>query len=296
MEERISGVHSEVVVGIIKRILSGKGGLSASWDAGAEATAGVGLNLGAGAEDGLDYDSVMANLEYKRMEVEQVKDMVVREIKESYDSIVKMLREGDRETAELLAAEVALKKNIVKALSLVSKLLKLAIARIRTAKTAEEAVKALGPVVAVLRSVGPYLANVSPELAVQISAIRDEIERLYMVPGLNVGGIDTKSVLDMAPEAKRILREAAREASEELSHLLPEEPVEAVESVGSIEELSAKLLEYIKENEGRLNIRKASRDLGVPVELVKATLHYLEGRGAIRVRAVSKNTPDAVGV
>jgi division protein CdvB (Snf7/Vps24/ESCRT-III family) len=287
-------VYLRVVVGIIKRILGGKGGLSASWDAEAEVTAGVGLELGAEAEGGLDYDGVMANLEYKRMEVEQVKDIVIREIKESYDSIVKSLKEGDRETAELLAAEVALKKNIVKALSLVSKLLKLAIARIKTAKTAEEAVKALGPVVAVLRSVGPYLSNVSPELAVQISAIRDEIERLYMVPGLNVSGIDTKSVLDMAPEAKKILREAAKEASEELSYLLPEEPTEATRSVDSIEELSGKLLEYIKENNGRLSLRRASKELGVPEELVKAALYYLEKKGVIRVRAASKRIPGAV--
>jgi len=273
-----------VVVGIIKRLLSGKGGLTASWDAEAEVTAGVGLELGSAAEAGVDYDGVMANLEYKRMEIEQVKDMVVREIKEAYDSIVKAIKEGDRETAELLAAEVALKKNIVKALSLVSKLLKLAIARIRTAKTAEEAVKALGPVVAVLRSVGPYLSNVSPELAVQISAIRDEIERLYMTPGLDIQGINTKSVLDIAPEAKRILREAAREASEELSYLLPEEPVEASKSIINVETFSGKLLEYIKRNGGKLNVKKASKDLGAPEELVRAALHYLEKKGVIRVR------------
>ncbi len=270
-----------MVVGIIRRIL-GRDASQAVWDARAasDVTSGVGLGV---ADDYADYDSVMANLEYKRMEIEQVKEMVAMEIKETYDAIVRSVKEGDRETAELLAAEVALKKNIVKALSLVSKLLKLAVTRIRTAKTTEEAVKALGPVVAVLRSVSPYLSNVSPELAVQIASIREEIERLYSMPGIQVQGLDTKGILDLVPEAKNVLRQAVREASEDVSRLLPEEPREASEVEVDIEEAAARLIEYIKANGGRLNVKKAAQELGLSPSLVRAALRHLERRGLVKL-------------
>ena len=270
-----------MVVGIIRRIL-GRDASQVVWDARAasDVTSGVGLGI---ADDYADYDSVMANLEYKRMEIEQVKEMVAMEIKETYDAIVRSVKEGDRETAELLAAEVALKKNIVKALSLVSKLLKLAVTRIRTAKTTEEAVKALGPVVAVLRSVSPYLSNVSPELAVQIASIREEIERLYSMPGIQVQGLDTKGILDLVPEAKNVLRQAVREASEDVSRLLPEEPREASEVEVDIEEAAARLIEYIKANGGRLNVKKAAQELGLSPSLVRAALRHLEKRGLIKL-------------
>ncbi|MEB2836482.1 MAG: MarR family transcriptional regulator [Desulfurococcales archaeon] len=270
-----------MVVGIIRRIL-GRDASQPVWDARAasDVTSGVGLGV---TDDYADYDSVMANLEYKRMEIEQVKEMVAMEIKETYDAIVRSVKEGDRETAELLAAEVALKKNIVKALSLVSKLLKLAVTRIRTAKTTEEAVKALGPVVAVLRSVSPYLSNVSPELAVQIASIREEIERLYSMPGLQVQGLDTKGILDLVPEAKNVLRQAVREASEDVSKLLPEEPREASEVEVDIEEAAARLIEYIKANGGRLNVKKAAQELGLSPSLVRAALRHLEKRGLVKL-------------
>ncbi|MEB3816939.1 MAG: MarR family transcriptional regulator [Desulfurococcales archaeon] len=292
-----------MVISIIKKIF-GRSEAVSTWDPAplVDPTAGVGLPLG---EEGIDYDSVMANLEYKRLEIEQVRDVIVSEIKETYNSIVRAIKAGDRETAELLAAEAALKKNIVKALNLVAKLLKLAVARIKTAKTAEEAVKALGPVVAVLRSLNPYLVNVSPELATQIAAIRDEIERLYSVPGVEVRGLDSRSVMDLVPEAREVLKEVAKEVDDDLDRVFQLDKKEAAVEMGrnsasmarkasaekslkrglsEPEELAPLLLDYIKRNGGKLNIKRAAEELGLDVGSIRLTLEYLQEKGLIKVR------------
>ncbi len=271
-----------MVVDVLRKII----GRSHSWDSTAsvaDPTAGVGIAYDAEDEASVDYDALMANLEVLRSEIEQLKRIVYDEIKETYDSIVDALRNKDKETAELLAAEVAVKKNLARALALVSKLLAVAMARAKTARSAEEVSRRLVPVLALLRSMSPYLTNVSPEIALQVNSIRDEIERLYYMPGVEVGSVDTKSVMEFIPEAKSILRQAAQEVSEELDANIPEiEPV-ASQPALDIEALETQLIDYIRRNGGRVNVRRAAEALGVSPKLIRYLLARLEEKGVIKL-------------
>ena len=271
-----------MVVDILRRIIGGRGGQA--WDASgyADPTAGVGIDYG--DEGSIDYDALLANLEIRREELEHVKNVIINEIKDSYNTLVKAMKAGDRETAELLAAEIAVKKNIAKALTMVTKLLSVAAARIKTARTTEEAIKVLNPVLAILRGMSPYLSNVSPEIALQVSAIRDEIERMYSIPSIQMPSIDTKSVLEMMPDAKNVLRQAAREAAEELEKELPEEAPSTID----VEVLEDAVIEYIRSHGGRINIRVAAEELGVSPKLIRYVLSRLEERGVIRLAPASR--------
>ncbi len=277
-----------MVVDILRRIIGGRGGQV--WDASsyADPTAGVGIDYG--DEGSIDYDALLANLEIRREELEHVKNVIINEIKDSYNTLVKAMRAGDRETAELLAAEIAVKKNIAKALTMVTKLLSVAAARIKTARTTEEAIKVLNPVLAILRGMSPYLSNVSPEIALQVSAIRDEIERMYSIPSIQMPSIDTKSVLEMIPDAKNVLRQAAREAAEELEKELPEEAPSTID----IEVLEDAVIEYIRSHGGRINIRIAAEELGVSPKLIRYVLSRLEERGVIRLAPASRTSEGAL--
>jgi uncharacterized membrane protein len=266
-----------MVVDVLRRIFS----RGQAWDATgsyADPTAGVGIDY----SEGVNYDEIMANLEVRRTELEHVKNIVIDEIKEAYNTIVEAVRKGDRETAELLAAEIAVKKNIAKALTMVTKLLSVAISRIKTARTAEEAARVLGPILAVLRGLSPYLSSVSPDIAIQVVAIKDEIERLYATPAPQLPSMDTKSVLDMMPEAKAVLREAVREATEELERELPDEANITPAEI-DMEALESKVIEYIKRNNGRINIKVASAELGISPALIRKVLLRLEERGVIKL-------------
>ncbi len=282
-----------MVIGVIKKFISRVAGDEEGrlgWDASSamDYLNGVGLR-----EFGqqVDYDEIVASLEVKKLEIERLTGMLVHEVKDSYARIVDAMKNNDRETAELIAAEVAMKNTLIKALAMVSRLLHLAISRIKTAKSADELAKILGPAVVMLRNLNDYMASVAPEVAAQLSAIKDEIERLYAIPGINLDYLKIKGVTDLVPESKEILRKAYEEASKDVERLLPPPPEEASGvRIVDLEELQEQLLEYIKRNEGRINITKAARELGVTPELIRKALFRLEEKGVIRLTRVQTSS------
>ncbi len=275
-----------MVVGVLKKILSRFSGEGQQWDAarGTDYLNGVGL-----VHKDVDYDEIAANLEVRRLELEQMMGMLVSEVKESYSKIVDSIRRGDRENAELIAAEVAMKNTLIKALAMVSKLLKLAISKIKTAKSVEELAKVLGPAVIMLRNINEYMTSMAPEVAAHLSAIKDEIERLYAIPGINLDYVKVKGITDLVPESKEVLRKAYEEASKDLERILPPPPAEAREvKPVDMEELQRKLLNYIKRMGGKISIKKAAEDLEVSEEAIRRALFRLEERGVIRLHGPVK--------
>ncbi len=274
-----------MVVSVLKKFFGRLSNTGQQWDEG-DATDylnGVGL----GRE--VDYDEIAANLEVKRLELEQMMGSLISEVKDSYSKIVDSIKRGDREGAELLAAEVAMKNTLIKALAMVSKLLKLAVSKIRTAKSVEELAKVLGPAVIMLRNINEYMTTMAPEVAAQLSAIKDEIERLYAIPGINVEHARIRGITDLVPESKEVLRKAYEEASKDLERILPPPPEEAREVRPiDLEELQERLLNYIRERGGRISIRRAAEDLGVSQEAIRKALFRLEERGLIRLHLPSK--------
>jgi DNA-binding Lrp family transcriptional regulator len=279
-----------MVVSVLRKFFSRLSG-EQQWDE-PEATdylKGVGLG-----HREVDYDEIAANLEVRRLELEQMMGMLVSEVKESYSKIVESIRGGDRESAELLAAEVAMKNTLIKALAMVSKLLKLAVSKIKTAKSVEELAKVLGPAVIMLRNINEYMVSMAPEVAAQLSAIKDEIEKLYAIPGINLEHMRIRGITDLVPESKEVLRKAYEEASKDLERILPPPPAEAREvKPVDLEELQEKLLQYIRERGGRISIKRAAEDLGVSPEVVRKALFRLEERGIIRLHGPAREGQQA---
>ncbi|GAB6148148.1 hypothetical protein [Stetteria hydrogenophila] len=242
-----------------------------------------------GAEEGFDYDSVVARLEYRRREIESMRDMIVREIDEDYKRMVEAAKQGDRETLELIAADAALKERLAKALTVLVRMIHLAIGRVRAAKSAEEILKAIQPVVMMVRSVNESIAATAPELAVQLEELREEVEKLYNFQGVPTP-VPVRSIAETSPEARELIRKALAEASRDAEKILPKPPAVLAPAGSSvnvnvdIEEVASKLLEYIKSTGGRVKVSQAAKALGVAPEVIKRALLYLEEKGVIKIQ------------
>lgn len=105
-----------------------------------------------------------------------------------------------------------------------------------------------------------------------------------------------------------ILREVMEEVREMLEESLPSPPrepeprPEAIEEEGplfvsiedapsvkpmSVEEVANNLMDYIRRNGRRLNIRRCADELGVPEEDVRAALKWLCDKGMVKIRGLS---------
>ncbi len=289
-----------MVVDVLRRILGlGRSGsvedYAAQWG-GVDYLQGVpGAEAGApaGAAVTVDYDAIVASLEYHKREVDSLRDMLVSEIDDAYRRMVEAARQGDRDVLEALAVEAALKEKLVRALTMLSKLIQIAIGRVRTAKSTEEAVKAIQPVVMMMRTVNESFASLAPELAVQLDAIREEAEKIYAFQGFSVP-VQVRSIADVMPDAKELIRKAMIEANKDAEKILPKPPAEVAKAAKpqvDVDEVASRLLEYIKANGGRLRVSEAARALGVSPEIVRLALRRLEEKGVIRLQRATRQTP-----
>ena len=283
-----------MVLDVLRRILGrGRPGIddyAAQWGA-VDYLQGVPRGEGAQA---VDYDSIVAHLEYHKHEIESMRDMLVREIDEAYKKMVEAAKKGDKDTLELLAAEAALKERLAKALTMLSKLIQISIGRVKAAKSTEEILKAVQPVVMMMRSVNESIAATAPELAVQLEALREEVEKLYSFQGIQAP-VPVRSIAETMPEARELIRKAIIEANKDAEKILPKPPVELLGGAETpqidIEDVASRLLEYIKATGGRVRVREAAKVLGVSPEVVRRALRHLEEKGIIRLQ---KSQPQSI--
>lgn len=276
------------MIDVLKRILGkGRPGVedyAAQWDA-TDYLQGVPKSEEGGVE--VDYDSIVAHLEYHKHEIETMRDMLVKEIDDAYKRMVEAAKNGDKDTLELLAAEAALKERLAKALTMLGRLIQIAIGRVKAAKSTEEILKAVQPVVMMMRSVNESIAATAPELAVQLEALREEVEKLYSFQGIEAP-VPVRSIADTMPEARELIRKAIIEANKDAEKILPKPPVELLGNAEAtkvdVEEVASRLLDYIKTTGGRLRVKEAARILGVSPEVVRRALRHLEEKGIIKLQ------------
>lgn len=223
----------------------------------------------------VDFDEVIARLQLAKMEIDRLKEQLVNEISGYYDRMVEAVRAGDSESLELTATEVVLKKKILTSVITYSKLLALAIQRLRDARDVETMVKVLAPLEYVMKAADDYLASVSPETVMRINSVLEATERVIRNTQV------TASLLPMAriefdPEVREEIARAVAEANSESDSI-----VARVRSPRA--DLGEALLEYIKASGGVINIAKAARDLNASQEDVRRALESLQSRGLIRV-------------
>ncbi|MEM1927223.1 MAG: hypothetical protein QXS85_00565 [Acidilobaceae archaeon] len=226
----------------------------------------------------IDFDEIAARLELAKLEVDRARDQLTSEIAGYYDRMQAALRASDSDTAEMIAAEIVLKKKILTALTAYSKLLGIAIQRVRDARNIETLIRSIAPLDYWLRATNSYLAQVSPELVGRLSNVMVSAESLIREVGV---------LADNMPVAKV---EIDPEVRQEIAYALAELGIR-VQSQS--QDLEKALLDYVKTRGGRISLSAAARDLNTTPEAVKRALESLEAKGLIRVHKAPEALAEA---
>lgn len=226
--------------------------------------------------EGIDFDEIVARLEFAKLEVDRTRDQLTNEITSYYDKMQNALRANDNETAEMIAAEIVLKKRVLAALTAYSRLLGMAVQRVRDARSIEALVKSIASLDYWLRATNVYLATVSPELVGKLSNVIVSTENVIREVGVLADNIPIARV-EVDPEVKQ-----------EIAAALAELGVKIQTPSQTSQDLEKALLEYVKTRGGRISIPRVARELNTTPEAVKKALESLELKGLVKIHRVSE--------
>jgi len=268
-------VH-DMVVGAIKRLFS-----KSSWSGEEEYMAGVPTG-GLLGDPGPDFDSLLANIRMARDEIDRHRLMLMDEIARLKQEAVAALRSGDREGAEMIAAEIVMKKNLLKGLIIYYKALNLLEVRIKTTRNLADIVQISRLMGEMARVITPYAEEAGAEWAATILKTQEMLDTLARSNSILIDTLPKTSVpLARSEEVQKQFMEIVKEANIESESLVADIPAPI-----DYEELEEKLIDYIRANNGVINVKKAAKALGVSPKIVKETLYRLVKKGVIKV---SKN-------
>ena len=260
-----------MVVGVLKRIF-GRGvdwGEPEPHDPGAIIT---------GMDDSI-LDEAISRFTFIKGELERLKYKIVSEIDQYFARMQQAAKRGDREEVETYAAEIVMKRKVLKAIIAYVKLLDHVISKLRTSKDATEVGKHLASIEYVMAMVASYLAHENPEIVVAINNTINQAENVIRNSNLLVDNLPKPSVTQ-DPEVRKLVAMVFAEAQKEAEVLTPSLPAYAEIDYA---ELESKLLDHIRRNNGVLNVRKAAEELGVTPQTVKEVLYRLQRKGVISI-------------
>ncbi|MCE4604498.1 MAG: MarR family transcriptional regulator [Aeropyrum sp.] len=239
--------------------------------------------FGFGGEEAIDYDEILARLQLTKTEVDSMRNMVLSEIRSFYDKMIAAARKKDIDSLHIHAAEIVLKKRILKALTMYSRLIELAIIRIQDARNIESLARALAPLEFAMRAMDEYLAATSPEIAARLSSIVQTTERVVKSTSITVSNIPIPTAqLELDPEVKREIARVLADVSREVDDLVPD-PERVVSPKPREEELDTRVYEHIKRSGGVVKIGRLAEELGVERDEIVRSLRRLQRKGLIRI-------------
>ncbi len=268
-----------VVVGVLRRLFS-----KPTWgepDEGEEYLGGSALGVGMpfGPPGSFDFDELLARIDVARDEIDRLRYRLEQEIGEMKLKAIKAIRAGDRDTAETIAADIVVKKKLLKGLTVYSKLLALLKSRLKTAKDLTSIAQIAGVINGVSRIIEGYAEDIGAEWVARIVETQHLVER-----------ITSNNLVAVEHMPERVeMGTFSNEISDELAQIFKEAHVESESLVSDVpgaidyEVLEEKLVEYIRANNGVLSIKKAARELGVSPKIVKEVLYRLAKKGVIKV-------------
>ncbi len=270
-----------MVVGTLKKLLGI--GVGREWASGAEAQDPADAYGFPAAE--IDYDDIIARLQVAKMEIDRMKYQLLSEIDKLNTSLLEAARRRNMDAMEEYAAEIVLKKKVLKSVIMYQKLINIAINRVNEARSIESLVKALAPLDYAMRGMNEFLYTMSPEIVTKLNAIKESTERLIRGTDMLANGLPRGRVnLGIDEEVKREIARALREAQVESDKLIPNIPIQGIarEKIKK-RDLEKELLDYIKKSGGVINLKKAAEELGVDVAELKKALYRLQEKGLIKV-------------
>ncbi len=260
-----------MVVDFLRRLV-GRGGNT--WDT----QSPTGYLDGVGVAEALDYDDIIARLQVAKNEIDRIKSQLMNEISEYHDKLVAAIRKNDRDAIEEAAAEIVLKKKVLRGVLAYGKLINMAIHRINDARSIEAIARSLASLEYALAGMSDYMNALSPEVTAKLVGVIESAERVIRGTSVMAGNLPRPvNPLEMDPEIREEIAKAMREAQAESEDLLR---IPATIKTRNIED---ELLDYIRRNKGVVNIKKASQELGVAPEEVKRALFNLYKKGVIKI-------------
>ncbi len=270
-----------MVVGTLKKLLGI--GVGREWASGAEPQDPADAYGFPAAE--IDYDDIIARLQVAKMEIDRMKYQLLSEIDKLNTRLLEAARRRNMDAMEEYAAEIVLKKKVLKSVIMYQKLINIAINRVNEARSIESLVKALAPLDYAMRGMNEFLYTMSPEIVTKLNAIKESTERLIRGTDMLANGLPRGRVnLGIDEEVKREIARALREAQVESDKLIPNIPIQGIarEKIKK-RDLEKELLDYIKNSGGVINLKKAAEELGVDVAELKKALYRLQEKGLIKV-------------
>lgn len=238
------------------------------------------------AQDSPAFTELLTRLKMSQEELDRLKRKLVDELHRLKESMIIALKNNDKDTAETIAADIVLKKKVLKGIIAYIKLLSIMESRLETARTLDNVTAIARYMDPILRGLGEYIESVSPEFVATLYSTRDVVSQIYRSTSALADTMPSKlSITEFDSEVRDLIKQAMEEAHIESEALVPEVP-----KTIDYEELEAKLIDYIKARNGIISLKAAARDLGVSPKVVKEVLYRLASKGII---TVSKNKANA---
>ncbi len=266
-----------MVVDVIKRIFSRSPAkeFSETWG---EVNEGVGL-AGFTFDDNPAFNEFLTRLKMSKDDLERLKIKLVSDIHALKENMIAALKRGDKDTAETIAADLVLKKKVLKGVIAYIKLLSIMESRLETARTMDSIMAIARYMDPLLKGLSEYIENVGPEYVAALYTTRDTVSQIYRSTSLLADSMPQHfSVTEFDSEVKELVKKAMQEAYIESEALVPEVP-----KTIDYEELENQLIEYIKSNNGVISLKAAAKELGVSPKLIRETLYRLARKGIITV-------------
>jgi len=269
-----------VVVGILRRFIG-----KPSW--GGEEDH---LDPLAGVPDQAEalIDDLLVKLRMVRDDLASLKYKITEEIEKYYEKYRAARAAGNRDEAEVAAAEFVLKKKILKAVLTYIKLLDATIERLNDAKDINSVIKSMLTLEHAFKTVSAFLVQESPEVAAKVATVVASAENLISFVGTMASSMPTaRSPMQLDPELRALLAESLKEASAEAEKLTPK--IEAgAENRLDYDVLERRLIEYIRRSGGVVRVKEAAAWLGVSPNVVREVLYRLERKGVIRINGAGQ--------
>ncbi len=242
------------------------------------------------AQDSPAFTELLTRLKMSQEELDRLKRKLVDDLHRLKESMIIALKNNDKDTAETIAADIVLKKKVLKGIIAYIKLLSIMESRLETARTLDNVTAIARYMDPILRGLGEYIESVSPEFVATLYSTRDVVSQIYRSTSALADTMPSKlSITEFDSEVRDLIKQAMEEAHIESEALVPEVP-----KTIDYEELEAKLIDYIKSRNGVISLKAAARDLGVSPKVVKEVLYRLASKGVITVtknKAGAEATP-----
>jgi len=258
-----------------------------------------------------------STLESIKLKLETVLTRLEHRDKELFEMAVKAMVNGDRDRASIYAGEVLEVRKLMKNIKTVDLALEKVKIRLETLTTMEDIGSELPGVIALLEAVRPQLQVISPELAASVDKVIMEVNNIVVTTQAPVPRT-VESVIIATPEAEKVLKEVEKQAEKEIEERLPklpenlmklaeekkplpivlvkqsqkssEKPKSNVQQVKkqskkilTLEELESKVLEYIIDHGGFIDVSHCASELEVSRDAILMALESLKSKGKVKI-------------